>query len=437
MVASQGWRYHKFGHPEKVLQFEKFRIPFDRTSDDVVVKMLAAPVHKNDKSMITGCYGRVRPGVMPAIAGIEGVGVVDEVGTKAQSQLKEGDLVWINNQRVGTFATHIVTPAANLDVLPNRADLEIEYLSSMSTFHAAWHLTHDMVKLDSGDVALVAGASSAVSQVAFAYFRQLGVKAFATMQLGRANHPQLIDNYKAMGAYGIVPYSYARSTYMRRLLADVPAPKLLLNPVGGPLGSCLFKLLGDNATVINYGSASALPHEIPNMDIIRRNIEVRGFFLPDWIESHSKESRMRLHKNVIDSMTMTQGKAKFYAQRFKMDVDSSYAFLNAFDTHLPQRKSILRMVGEYGEWRKPTVNRVAWHLGRAIWDDYMSYLMESQVLTDTPGNMKFYTPYEDFYQKAVDPAESREIGHRPLFMRHPSMQRHNTDEAHVSATTTQ
>ena len=121
MIASQGWRYHKHGVPKQVLEFEKFRLPFDKTSDDVVVKMLAAPVHKNDKNMIQGNYGHVKPGAMPAIAGIEGLGIVDDLGTKAQGKLKEGDLVWINNQRVGTFASHIVTSEQNLDAQPRRS----------------------------------------------------------------------------------------------------------------------------------------------------------------------------------------------------------------------------------------------------------------------------------------------------------------------------
>lgn len=144
-VATAGWRYYQHGDPGKVLRYEKFRVPFERNGSDVVVKMLAAPVHRHDKNVIEGvCPSYLTtditaPKMFPRVAGVEGVGVVEEVGTGATLGLKEGDLVWVNSPTVGTWATHIVTKAENLDVMPNRADVDIEYLASMSLFHTAHH----------------------------------------------------------------------------------------------------------------------------------------------------------------------------------------------------------------------------------------------------------------------------------------------------------
>ena len=121
MVAASGWRYHTNGTPSKVLKFEKFRIPFDRKGTGAVVKMLAAPVHRHDKNLIEGTYGGIRAGQLPAVGGVEGVGVVEEVGTNAGLGVKEGDFVWVNNPTVGTWATHIVTDVNNLDVVPPNA----------------------------------------------------------------------------------------------------------------------------------------------------------------------------------------------------------------------------------------------------------------------------------------------------------------------------
>jgi NADPH:quinone reductase-like Zn-dependent oxidoreductase len=187
-VACQGWRFARHGVPDKVLRQEKYRLPFDRKGGQVVVKMLAAPVHAHDKNYIQGTYGGVKPAAFPAVGGSEGVGIVEEVGAGSKVAVREGDLVWINKQNVGTWASHVVTDAENVDVLPNRADLDIEHLSAMSTFHTAYHMINETpgAKLRSGDVALMTGASGSVAQAAMGFAKARGAKLICTMPPCRA-----------------------------------------------------------------------------------------------------------------------------------------------------------------------------------------------------------------------------------------------------------
>ncbi|CBZ23261.1 conserved hypothetical protein [Leishmania mexicana MHOM/GT/2001/U1103] len=429
-VAATGWRYHRHGAPEKVLQYERYRVPFDRTSGQVVVKMLAAPVHRHDKNLIEGHGGpiAVPKTCLPHVAGVEGVGVVEEVGSNAQLALKEGDLVWINNPAVGSWATHIVTDAENLDVVPCRADVDIEYLASLSLFHTAYHLTHDFVNIQPNDVVLQTGASSSIAQICQGYVRAKGAKLFQTMQLGRTEHAHLLAFFKLRGAFAVVPYNYARTNYMRRLLSDVPPPKLLLNHTCGGYASNLVNLLGDNGVCVTYGNTSHQPMQISNMDAIARGVQLKGFFLPSWIRRHTREARMRVHQNVVESMTITQGHGIFRAQRFKMDGDSAFAFSNAWDAPLASRKAVLRMVGEYGEWRRPRSDQAGWNIGRAVWEDMLQQMWESASTTENPQSMKYYTPFDDIHSSFYDAKQSREMGHRDVFFRRPNAPRHNAAE---------
>ncbi|PWV09169.1 putative nuclear receptor binding factor [Trypanosoma cruzi] len=427
-VAAAGWRYHRHGKPEKVLQYERFRVPFNRSGSQVVVKMLAAPVHRHDRNMISGNHGPVKALGFPQVAGVEGVGVVEEVGASATLNLQEGDLVWVNNPAVGTWATHIVTEADNLDVVPNRADVDIEYLASLSLFHTAYHLTNSFVSLQPNDVVLQTGASSSVAQICQGYIRARGAKLFQTLQLGRTEHAHLVSFFKVRGAFAVVPYNYVRTNYMRRLLSDVPPPKLLLNHTCGNYASSVVNLLGDNGVCVTYGSTSGKPMQIANMDAIARGIQFKGFFLPSWIRRHTREARMRVHQNVVESMTISQGHGIFRAQRFKMDGDSPFAFSNAWDAPLGSRKPILRMVGEYGEWRRPRSDQAAWNIGRAVWDDLLQQMWESAGTTENPQSMKYYTPFKDIYSHFHDAKQTKEMGHRDVFFRRPNAPRHNAAE---------
>lgn len=431
MVASQGWRYHKFGHPKQVLQFERFRLPFDRSGTQAVVKMLAAPVHMHDKNMIEGAYGDVRPKNFPQVAGVEGLGVVEEVGSNATVGLKEGDFVWVNNQTVGTFASHIVTDAVNLDVMPNRADVDIEYLSSMSIFHTAHHIVNSFVKTQPGDVVLQTGTAGAVTTVAASMCRAKGLKVFSTMRKGRSNHNQLLEERKAASCHAVLPPSYIRTNYMRRLLSDVPAPKLLLNNAGGPNTSHLVKLLGDGGTVVSYGSASRQPMQISNMDLIERGIKMQSFWLPKWVQNHSREQRMRVHQDIVEKISYDTGHACFNAQRFKMDGDSGFAFQNAWDAPLSSRKAILRMVGEYGEWRKPLPEAEMYQGAKQMYAEWDELKQEAEKTSDTEASLKYHANINEYCEAFLDAKESKEEGRRPTFFRHPNTPRHNTADAKV------
>ena len=211
--------------------------------------------------------------------------------------------------------------------------------------------------------------------------RARGGRLIQTMQLGRTDHMHLNHFYKLRGAYVIVPYNYARTNYMRRLLADMPPPRLLLNHTCGGYGSNLVRLLGDNGTVVTYGNTSHKPMQVPNLDLIQRGIKFRGFFLPNWIASNSREARMRIHQNVVEGMTVSQGHAVFRAQRYKMESDSAFAFSNAWDAPLASRKAVLRMVGEYGEWRRPNNDQSFFSMGRQVWDDLVQQSWEASGAT--------------------------------------------------------
>jgi trans-2-enoyl-CoA reductase len=60
------------------------------SDNQVLVKMLAAPINPADINMIQGVYG-IKP-KLPAIGGNEGVGVIEKVG-KNVKKLQKGDRV--------------------------------------------------------------------------------------------------------------------------------------------------------------------------------------------------------------------------------------------------------------------------------------------------------------------------------------------------------
>jgi len=140
-------RFKEFGRAEKVLKIETEPLPAVK-SNDVLIKMLAAPIHSFDLSTIEGVHpSGTKP---PGIPGTEGVGEVLSVGSSVTG-LSAGDWVVPAKFNFGTWRTHAVVPEK--DVMKVRKNIKPEYISTLSvTPCTAYRLLNDFANLKEGDV---------------------------------------------------------------------------------------------------------------------------------------------------------------------------------------------------------------------------------------------------------------------------------------------
>ena len=96
----------EYGKPEDVLWMEKQAKPgIEMLGDDqVLIRILAAPVNPSDISLIEGRYP-LRASSLPCTPGFEGVGVVEAVG-KNVTRLRPGDRAVPIEHGQGTWRTY-------------------------------------------------------------------------------------------------------------------------------------------------------------------------------------------------------------------------------------------------------------------------------------------------------------------------------------------
>src|SRR5438270_3781196 len=109
--------YESHGNPAEVLRVVEEPWPTP-AADEVVVAMRAAPLNPADINAIEGKYP-VRP-PLPATPGMEGAGVVVELGAKVQN-LAIGDQVIVPHS-VGTWCEACAVKADRLVVAPAEID---------------------------------------------------------------------------------------------------------------------------------------------------------------------------------------------------------------------------------------------------------------------------------------------------------------------------
>lgn len=332
VVRAQAAKLVQFGAPLRVQ--EEVLDPAKMGNDEVLVRVLAAPINHADWNIMQGHYGTLPK--LPAFVGLEGAAEVEAVGAGVTS-LKPSDRVMFADASLGSWRTHAVGKESAF--LKVSKDIPVEYAASMSVnLCTAWRMLHDFVSLSPGDVVVQNGGSSQVGQAVVQIAAQMGVKTVSTVR----NSPgveQTIERLKALGGTVVVLEEYAESFRLKKLISDLPPPKLALNCVGGPPAHALARLLDKGATMVTYGGMSKKPVESSTSSLIFKDLHVVGFWMSRWVEEHSREERQHMVNQLTE--LIRQGKLKQFMVRHPFsDLEGALA---KFQDPAQDRKVVLTM----------------------------------------------------------------------------------------------
>lgn len=180
--------FSEFGEPLKVIQKQECVTEAPK-NNDVVIKMIAAPINPADINTIQGKYP-VKP-QFPAVAGNEGVGEIISVGPNV-TELKIGDRVIPLQSGLGTWRTHMNIPKEQVLKIPK--ELGITEAATLTVNPCtAYRMLKDFENLKPGDTVIQNGANSACGQNVIQICRAWGVR---TVNIVR-NRPNIkeLSNY--------------------------------------------------------------------------------------------------------------------------------------------------------------------------------------------------------------------------------------------------
>jgi len=293
-----------------------------------------------DFNIIEGTYGV--PGVksdikFPAVGGNEGVGTVLEVGSSVKG-IQVNDRVIPAKSGLGTWRTHGVFESNDLQTV--NKDIPTEYAGSLSVNPAtAYRLLKDFVDLKPGDVVIQNASTGMVGQAVTQLARQMGIKTINIIRSDKPDFDQMVMKTQELGGYLAVSDKYMLTAPFRRLLSDLPPPKLALNGAGGDSATEMLRILGNGGTMVTYGAMSRKPFTIPASHLIFKQLSLKGFWLSEWYKTHSAEERQKMFNDLSNSIK--QGHLKLNMEKFKFDQFESALAKTNDDSR--KRKVILDM----------------------------------------------------------------------------------------------
>jgi trans-2-enoyl-CoA reductase len=277
--------FYEHGVPEKVTRVEEIEIEPPK-SGEALVRMIAAPIHPSDLNLIEGKYP-IHP-VLPAIAGSEGAGVVEEIG-EGVNGVAPGDLVLLPRS-FGTWREAGVVGAEELVVVPHGIEpLQAAMLRVNPA--TAFRMLRDFVELQPGDFVVQNAGNSAVGRAVIQIAHACGWRTISLVR--RAS---LIDELKSIGADFV--FLDDEDAAPRIELAAVGRPcSLALNAVGGESALRLANALASGGTIVTYGAMSRQPLRIPNGLLIFKDLRFRGFWItPRRQRATSEESTAMINE---------------------------------------------------------------------------------------------------------------------------------------------
>jgi trans-2-enoyl-CoA reductase len=268
---------HEFGSPADAVRVGSVELP-ELTPKGARVRLLASPINPADLNVLEGKYPtRTEVGGVP---GMEGVGVVEEVGAEVQ-RVHPGDRV-ILPHGLGAWreAAMVAEADETLRVVP--AGVPVELAAMMRVNPAtAFRMLRDFAPLSPGDFVIQNAANSAVGRLAIQIARASG---WRTINLVR--RPEVMDELRALGGDAVLLDTDDVKGQIAAATGGAPV-RLALNAVGGESALRVANALAQGGTHVTYGAMGRQPLKIPNGLLIFKDLRWRGFWISHWYREAS------------------------------------------------------------------------------------------------------------------------------------------------------
>ena len=238
-TTMQAARAHDYGAPETLL-LESVERPAPN-ADQVLIRLIAAGVNPADWKYLAGYYKQYVPLTFPWFPGMEGAGIVEEVGANV-STLQKGDEVY--GLVTGGYAEYALASANEVQLKP--AGLTFEQAATVPVGAlTAWGAVIDAAGVEAGQNVLVHGAAGGVGSYAVQLAKWKGAHVTGTASADN------LAFVRSLGADDVIDYN---ATRFETVLKDLDA---VIDTVGGDLPERSFQVIRPGGVFVTVAARLA------------------------------------------------------------------------------------------------------------------------------------------------------------------------------------
>lgn len=313
---------HDFGGIES-LQWSPFEVA-DPAPHEVVIRHTAIGLNFIDVYHRTGLY----PLPLPATPGLEGVGVVEAVGSDV-TRFVVGDRVGYPAGPIGAYATRRVIPVDNLVRIPDSVSDE-DAAALLLKGCTVEFLVRRLYSVKAGDTVLLHAAAGGVGLIASQWLAALGA-----IVIGTAGGPEKVKLANDHGCNLVVDY---RDEDFVEAVMDMTGGKgvpVVYDSVGAATFDKSLQCLARRGTMVTYGNATGPVPPVPPVKLAQGGAQGGSLFLtrPSLTDYITNNEELEASTNALFEMVgKGQVKASIY-QRFALEeAGKAHSALEARDT---------------------------------------------------------------------------------------------------------
>ncbi len=239
----------------------------------VKLQIRAAGVNYADLLVISGSYQEKQQ--VPFIPGSEVAGEIVEVGSDVRG--------WAMGSRVaalvdnGGYAEFAVVDASRLYAVPQAMSLE-QAAASFIAFGTAYGSLKWRAKLEPGEVCLVLGGAGGVGLASIST-----AKAMGAMVIGAASSAERCALMAQHGADFTIDYAQGALKDKVLSLTDSKGADVIIDPVGGDLGSQALRCIAWSGRIVTLGFPSGKIPQYPANILLVKNVAVQGMYFGSYV----------------------------------------------------------------------------------------------------------------------------------------------------------
>jgi len=300
----------KNGGPE-VLELKDIKLN-NPNSNEVLIKNEAIGLNYIDTYHRSGLY----PVELPSSIGIEGAGVVKQIGSNVQ-EFQVGDRVAYASMPIGSYSTHRIFPTKKLVKVPNEIDLK-NVVTLMTKGFTVFYLLHKTYKVQSGETILFHAAAGGVGQIFCQWAKSLGCKV-----IGTVGSDEKIEIAKKNGCDHVINYSKDNFAEKVKEITNGLGVPVVYDGVGKKTFDLSIECLKTRGTMVSFGNASG-PLEPCN---VTKSLAPKGLYLTRPSIAHYTSTREELDEAANKVFEM------FISGKFKLNIFKEYSLENIIEAH--------------------------------------------------------------------------------------------------------
>jgi NADPH2:quinone reductase len=271
-----------------VLQLTRVPVPSAR-SDEVLVAVSHAGVNFADVLMRS--HGSTT--TCPFVPGVEGSGVVREVGEQVRDFVPGDRVAWApvsGASSVGSYAEFAVVPPGQLLRVPEQVPLSIAAAVTLQGL-TAQYLATDIRPLGPGDTVLVHAAAGGTGRLVVQWACHLGARV-----IGTVSSDEKAEVARAAGTHHVVRYDRHDVPAAVADLTGGAGVDYVVDGIGGATIRTDLACVARRGTIAVFGRAAGTPEPISPLELVPKSVALVGGymnnFLRDRTEVDAKAARL-------------------------------------------------------------------------------------------------------------------------------------------------